>query len=175
MLDCIAIEEYLYVWTQTGEKMLETFFAVIASDGGTSIYKVVAEDEHGHPYAEKVFLQGTSPIAVGKKLDRGSMLAVCRRLIPFIPEGGGMTSFERRIEMVNTRYWGDSSSNIVALFTTFEEALAIVECDTLTLCDVRWLTQTRAILGLIGEDHPTFVVCHDAKLGLIESNKALAS
>ena len=103
------------------------------------------------------------------------MLAICRQLIPFIPEGGGITSFERRIEMVNTRYWGTPSATIVALFATLEEALAIVNSKKLNHCDVRWMTQTQAVLELIGEDHPTFVVCHDVNLGLVESMKARAS
>lgn len=135
--------------------MLQEFFAVT----GTSVYHVKAKGDDGYPVAEKIVLRGGSDVLVGQRLENGTMVAVCNMLVAYIPEGGGITSLERRIEMVNTRWWGGHSSQIVALFLTKEEALACFEKASLFPSDPEWRTETLAVVEAIGDDHPAFYVC----------------
>ena len=101
--------------------MIHEFLAVTM----TSVYHVkdgIDEkgNQYGGPTAQKIALRGESKVPVGGHLKNGTMLAICDQLIMYIPEGGGITSFERKIELVNTRYWGGNSSQIVALFLVDE-------------------------------------------------------
>ncbi len=115
------------------------------------------------PEAEKIALKGESKVPVGHRLKGGRMVAICDRLIMYIPEGGGMTSFQRKIEMVNTNYWGGCTSSIVSLFlVTRGERKRARECfrhDDIEPCDPRWLKDTQEVLDKIGDSHPVFEIC----------------
>lgn len=132
----------------------------------TSVYHVRAKDPL-YPTAEKIALRGKSEVGVGGKLQKGTMLAVCDQLILYIPEGGGYTSFERRIEKVNSRYWGENSSPIVGLFLTATEAVDCLASADLQPADTRWLSETKNVLEVIGDDHPCIYVCHHPGLSLL--------
>ena len=135
--------------------MLREFFAVTR----TSIYHVKA----GGPTATKIAVRGPSDVALGGMLHGGTMIAICAMLVAYIPEGSGViapvSTFERRIEKVSSRYFGGHSSPIVALFFTKEEALACFREENLQDCDARFEDETRAVCDAIGEDHPDFYVC----------------
>lgn len=142
---------------------LKTFFVVTM----TSVYEVGARGENGQPFARKIMLKAESNVKTGETLS-GPMLSVGRCLQFFVPEGGGMTSFERRLEKVNTGYWGGHSSSIVALFLSQEEAKKCLrENINLKPGDCRWRKQTEEVMGLIGEDHPTISLCHYEGLALV--------
>src|SRR5271157_1675847 len=93
--------------------MLDQFFVVTM----TSLYRVFALRDEAEPQMEKVALREDeeSRIGVGQKLS-GPMLSVGKQLVAFIPEGGGITSFERELGKVNTRYWLHNTSFVAALF-----------------------------------------------------------
>lgn len=95
--------------------MLHVFYAVTL----TSLYEVKdrRNSTDPSPVAKKIALKGESNIPIGSELENGTMIAITCQIQAYIPEGGGMTSIQRRIEDVNTRYWGGHSSAIVALFT----------------------------------------------------------
>lgn len=137
--------------------MLQEFFAVTE----TSVYHAVAMGENGYPSATKIALKGESEIPIGEELKHGTMIAVCDRLIAYIPEGGGYYgSIQPKIEMVNTRYWGGHSSPIVALFMAKEEALECLRVDGLQPSDSRWKAQkTLQVVQAIDEDNSAFYVC----------------
>ncbi len=146
--------------------MLHQFYAVTL----TSIYLVGDKKENSpYPFAQKIALKGESGIPVGNELENGTMIAIAKQLQAYIPEGGGLTSFERRLEMVNTRYWGGHSSYIVALFKTEKEAEECLGQDNLQPCDNRWVEKTKEIIEEIGENHPAFEVCRWHDLALLES------
>jgi hypothetical protein len=145
--------------------MRNEFFAVTK----TSVYHAAHEERNVFPRVEKIALKGESVFPVGYMLSGGTMLAICKDLIMYVPEGGGLmnTTFERRIEYVNTYFWGDKTSSIIALFKTKEEAIRCFNKDNLIPCDPRWLKETREVLGEIGENHPRFEICHYPALALI--------
>jgi hypothetical protein len=121
------------------------------------------------PFARKIALKGESAIPVGGELENGTMIAITKQLQAYIPEGGGMTSFQRRIEDVNTRYWGGNSSNIIALFTTKKKAMDCFAQEGLKPCDSRWIEETKKVIEKIGENHPAFEVCKWSSLSLLAS------
>jgi hypothetical protein len=137
--------------------MLETFFVVTT----TSLYRVLARDPaaHGGPSAEKIALRTESKLKVGDKLSGGDMLSIGKRLISFIPEGGGTTSLQRRIEMVNVTYHLKQSSSIVALFLTEEAARVCFATGSQTPGDSHWRADTEAVMSLLDDKHPTISVC----------------
>jgi hypothetical protein len=147
--------------------MLHQFYAVTL----TSIYFVKdrRSKDDPCPFARKVALKGESSIPIGEELANGTMIAITKQLQAYIPEGGGMTSFQRRIEDVNTRYWGGNSSNIVALFTNRKKAAKCFLQDDLQSCDPRWIEETKKVIEKIGEGHPAFEVCKWHDLTLITS------
>ena len=147
--------------------MLRKFYAVT----GTSVYFVKdrMSKTDAVPMARKIALKSDSDIGVGQVLRHGTLLAITERLQMYIPEGGGITSFQRKIEKVNTRYWGGHSSDIVALFTSKEEAMKCFESDDLVPRDPRWKAETEDVLSKIGDDHPTFYVCKYPGLSLLAS------
>ena len=153
------------------DNQLQEFFAVTL--GGT--YSVKANDGHGgyQPIAECIFeLVGkTSP--VGRTFS-GPMMSVGVRLIEFIPEGGGITSFQRKIEKCNTVWWGEQSGRIVALFLDKEASLKCARTSGLVQEDERWLEQTKEVLQAIGEDHPTFSICRWEDLALEVAKQEVA-
>lgn len=151
--------------------MLKEFFAVTSSHQSASLYHVGEDDgsQYHSPYAEKLALRGSSKVAVGERLRGREMLAICKQLVCYTPEGGGyLCSVERRIEMVNTRYWGAESSLIVALFLTEEVARQCFESSDLQPADERWLDETKMVIEAIGVDHPSFEVCRWPGLALTE-------
>ncbi len=147
--------------------MLEEFYAVTTSPTSTSVYHVRRGiGDEGYAVAEKIALRGESPAPVGQKL--GSVLiAICKCLVPFIPEGGGITSYNREIESVNTAYWGPSSSLIVALFVDRVSAMRCFESSNLVAHDRRWIKDTKAVIAAVGDDHPRFTVCRRPNLMLV--------
>ena len=149
--------------------MLNGFFVVTT----TSVYQVRDKDKHGYPSAEKIALKGESSFSVGHKLEGGTMIAICKNLVTYFPEKyswiSPMTGYERRIENVNTGYWGDHTSSIVALFITREAALNCFANDDLQPCDSRWLEETKRVIDEIGDKHPAFEVCHWNNMALLHS------
>lgn len=147
--------------------MVHRFYAVTL----TSIYRVNDRRNKDDPFpvAKKIALRGESEISVGEELQNGSMIAITTQLQAYIPEGGGMTSFQRKIEMVNTRWWGGHSSDIVALFTTKKKAVDCFAHSDLEPCDTRWIEDTKKVVKRIGENHPSFEVCRWGRLALLSS------
>jgi hypothetical protein len=144
---------------------IKEFYAVTQ----TSVYRV-SEGKNGGPSVKKVFLKGDSSLPVGHSFNvgPGTLVSIGRQIISFIPEGGGQTSFQRKIEMVNTRYWLCNTSFVTALFFTKKEALACVVYKKLKPCDKRWLKQTKLVITAIGDDHKLFPVCHYKEMALIQ-------
>lgn len=142
---------------------LNEFYAVTM----TSIYHV--QGNAGSVSAIKIALKGTSRVSVGFDLTKGhgGMIAICDCLQAYIPEGGGMTSLERRIENVNTRYWGAHSSPIVALFKDKKAAEECLDEDGKE-CDARWFESTKEVLAEIGDDHPFFYICRNPSMSLMQ-------
>ena len=141
--------------------MISEFFAVTL----TSIYHVTVDDS-GNAVAMKIALKGKSEIGIGHRLGGGTMLAVGDRLLAYVPEGGGITSYERNPEKVNTKWWGDMSSGIVALFKAEQEAFACFKQSDLKPYDGRWVEQGLAVLQEIGDDHPAFYICRSGHFAL---------
>jgi len=56
--------------------------------------------------------------------------------------------------MVNTRYWGGNTSDIIGLFLERKDAEACFQVGNLIPLDPRWRTQTIATLQAIGSEHP---------------------
>ena len=144
------------------------FFAVTK----TSIYRVI-EIEEGEVAALKIALKGDSKIPVGRDLceGTGSMIAICDVLQAYMPEKYGilhqLTGFERKLESVNTRFWGDHSGSIIALFKTQSEAEECFKLDDAKPCDARWWNKTKEVLSAIGDDHPSFYISRDLTLKLL--------
>jgi len=145
--------------------MIREFYAVTS----TSLYRVVDSDpeDRGRPTATKISCRSDSRIPVGGKIGGGELLSIGKQLIPFIPEGGGTTSYERRIELVNVRYWVMNSSFIVGLFLDEKVAQGCFASKGLERADPRWRKETEEVLASIPDDHPTLVVCRDQHLGLV--------
>jgi len=109
-----------------------------------------------------------SSIAVGKSLS-SKMLSIGQNLIPFIPKGGGISLFERRIENVDFNYWKGQTSPVVALFfEKYNAELCFNYSSDLKPCDIRWIEATKNVLHEIGEDHPRFSICHHEEMALIK-------
>lgn len=131
--------------------MIHEFYAVTK----TSVYKVTdKKDENGHPIVEKIALNGESNIPVDDRLDCTYAVGIMNWLQGYIP---GVRS-ERRPDMRNTRYWTGNLSPITALFTRKDLALKCLKEPDRHTYDLRWEDESRRILNLIGEDHPTFVL-----------------
>jgi hypothetical protein len=147
--------------------MIHQFYAVTT----TSVYFVKdrRSKEDPRPLARKIALRGESELSVGTELANGTMIAITKQLQAYIPEGGGITSFQRRIEDVNTQYWGGHSSNIVALFTAKKKAMECFAHSDLQCCDPRWIEETKQVISKIGKDHPSFEVCKWKDLALLPS------
>lgn len=144
--------------------MLSEFYAVTQ----TSVYHVTEKGDNGiHPAATKIALMGNSPLPIGSKLEGGTLIAICRYLLAFVPEGGGMTSYQREPGQVNTRWWGYNSSDIVALFKTRDDAMRCAEHPNLQKTDSRWIDSTVEVLLKIGYDHPSFVISRTPSIALL--------
>ena len=147
--------------------MIHEFFAVTVSG---SLYCVRDNCRTSHPSIRKIAENKKGEIAIGTELDCGTMIAVCKQIQSFIPEGHSMlspmTTFERNIENVNTRWWRGHTSDIIALFRKRRHALKCLNSYEPDYCDQRWTTETAKVLRVIGENHPTFVVCRSGRLAL---------
>ncbi len=144
--------------------MINEFYAITE----TSVYFVEAKGEHDQPMATKIALKGESYAKVGCAI-RGPMIAICDRLIAYIPEGEDETSSRRKIENVKKFYWGRSTSKIVALFLLRKNAMACFnEHDNFVPCDPRWHSETKEVIATIGENHPQFEVCKAQDLSLFK-------
>lgn len=138
--------------------MLKEFFAVTE----TSVYHVVSEPLT----ATKIALSGESRAGMGYQMKGGEMLSVGLMLIRFIPEGGGYSTFQRDLGNVNTRYWGDNSSKIVALFLDREQALDCLKMADRLPYDRRWAAETKEVLAAIGGNHPTISIYRGGGSGI---------
>lgn len=143
--------------------MLNHFFAVTM----TSIYEVKDRQGNLSPFVKKIVNSGKSTIPVGVTIEGGTMLSIGLQLIVFIPEGGGITSFQRQAGQVNTRFWGGLTSFVVALFLNENEARACLGSDDIESCDPRWIEKTKEVIDKIGEEHPVFSICHSPGMELI--------
>ena len=143
---------------------LRSFYAVTE----TSVYFVKDRRSASDPspVAIKIALKGESRIAIGTELQNGTMIAITTQLQAYIPEGGGITSFERKIEKVNSQWWGGHSSAIIALFTSKKKAMDCFNAPDLIRCDPRWIEDTKTVTEKIGEDHRAFEVCRHPGLCL---------
>lgn len=148
---------------------LKEFFAMTS----TSVYHVEYDEKKIQAKATKIALKSESKIKVGEALS-GPMLSIARWLQFYIPEGGGyFGSYQRKIEMVNTRYWLGNTSSIISLFFSEEEAKScLLSSDDLTPCDPRWLDSTKKVIDAIGREHPVFEVCEHGDLRLISQDSA---
>ena len=136
---------------------LMSFYAVTL----TSVYQArIGTDNPKEevPALIKIAKKGSGKIDIGMVVSNGTMVAICKHLQMFIPEGSGRLSpsstIEREVVRVNTHYWGGHTTQIVALFLKEMDAL---ECScelNLQPCDPRWMKDTIATLKAIGDDHP---------------------
>ncbi len=128
--------------------MIHEFYAVTA----TSVYwvKDKRDEDSKNAVATKVALKGQSEISVGSEF-YGPIIGITDRLrsvvFPNLPGVSGRKG---------------SSSAIVALFLTKEEAMKCFEEENHQPCDSRWLRQTLQVLGIIGDDHVKFYVSKSA-------------
>ncbi len=143
--------------------MLEEFYVTT----NTSVYHVEYDKKHNQAKATKIALKGESKVKLGQVLD-GPMVAIARWLQFYVPEGGGLTSYERKLEMINTKWWFGNTSNIVALFFEEEKARScLFDNNDLFSCDPRWLDSTRKVVDAIDHKHPVFEVCEFEDLRLL--------
>ncbi|MFA5173097.1 MAG: hypothetical protein WC435_01685 [Candidatus Paceibacterota bacterium] len=149
-----------------GKPEIQKFFAVTVV---TSIFEVTALGPFRASCIKHAQME-EGQIPLGTDLCRGGMIAICDCLLGYIPDAHGpissSTSFERKIELVNTLWWKGNSSNIAALFTAEEEALACILYNDLQPCDPRFLESTKRVLDEIGDNHPSFYICHSPGLRL---------
>lgn len=153
---------------------LRKFFAVTCN----SVYRVTC-GKGERPFIEKIGgVKGKSGLPIGTKFNDGKMLAVAKHLQFYEPEAHSMlspqTSEERRLEHVNTAWWGTGTSSVIALFFDEKEALSCSEQSDLRLCDQRWIEKTKEVIEEIGNDHPNVTICHWQELSLLPVNSAKA-
>lgn len=137
---------------------LQRFYAVTNS---SSLYEVNIGNKITHPLLIKIESRGNSRFPVGGKMNDGTMLAICKSLILFVPEGSGavspMSTVERQISSVNTRYWGGGTSDIVALFLIKKDAQFCIKnhrAENHQTYRKQWEKDTIEVLRVIGNDHP---------------------
>ena len=121
------------------------------------------------PVATKIAIRMKSSMPVGSEIS-GEMLSIGSSLIMFTPKGGGLSPFERRIEMVNTRYWTGQTSRVVGLFLEREQAENCFKSPDLNSCDFRWIKETKKVLNDIGNDHSRFSICYYPEMALISKH-----
>lgn len=151
------------------KRKLKEFFAVTA----TSVYHVKADDkDYGKASIIKIALNKESAFPVGHRLERGYLISVGSWLMPYVPEGGGgYSSYQRDIGSVNTHWWGQSTSRVVALFLKKEDAMACHQSKDLKPCDERWANETIKVLRAIGENHSEFVIAGGKDLELMPAER----
>lgn len=147
--------------------MISEFYAVTM----TSLYHVKEKGEDDKPEVRKILKKDKSRVRIGQKLTGGTMVGICKWLMVYIPEGHGwlspQTSYERKIEKVNTQWWRGHTSSIVALFMDKTKAEECLASNDLKPCDPRWIEETKIVLDAIGDNHPVFEICHWPGLALI--------
>ncbi|MEN9614283.1 MAG: hypothetical protein RLZZ347_590 [Candidatus Parcubacteria bacterium] len=145
------------------------FFAVTT----TSVYALGPSPQGGIDVV-KIAIRGDkkSKIAIGSHLQESpsELISIGRQIVPFIPEGGG-NSFQREIAMVNTRYWGKTTSPVVALFKTRKKAMACLNENNLVPCDPRWEKSTIAVLRSIDPNHSHYSISHYPGTQLMSSTE----
>ena len=151
----IGRKETIMKKQKSKQNKLRVFFAVTV----TSVYRVVILGTKKTPYLKKIaYRGGESGVKVGGRIENGTMISVGNQLILFVPEGHGptspMTSVERDIAKVNTRYWGGRTSKVVALFLNKDDSFSCSGSENLHGNDPRWEYSTIEVLRAIGEDHP---------------------
>ena len=137
---------------ESTKNWLNTFWAVTAS----SLFQAHIYGEGEIPRVTKIAgRDSTSEFPVGETMTNGTMLAICKRLVLFIPEGGGAySSMQRELVKVNTGYWGGHTSELVAVFLNEEDARICYSAKALRHLDPRWQARTIETLRTIGKDHP---------------------
>lgn len=122
----------------------------------TSLYHAAIYGSKGVPVLTKLAQRNgcESKVAVGSRLTQGTMLGVAQKIVLFVPEGGGITSYQREFLLVNTRYWGEHTSDVVGLFLRKEDAERCMTTNDVKPCDERWRKETVETLKAIGRDHP---------------------
>ncbi|MBI4155761.1 MAG: hypothetical protein HY507_00835 [Candidatus Zambryskibacteria bacterium] len=147
--------------------MLNEFYAVTMH----SIWYVRAREENGNRLlVVKIAAHKECKKPAGARLQGGDMLSIGKKLMMYIPEGGGFHgSVERNIYRVSTLYWGGSTSPVVALFKDRQLVFECFDATDAVPCDPRWTTQTKEVLSAIGEDHPDFEICRYGDRALFPS------
>lgn len=107
--------------------MINRFFVVTT----TSVYRITVDGDNFTQEVKKIALKGSSKFPVDYILQGGSMISVGRHITVFTPHKN------RKIEHVNTRYHGDQTSEIVALFESEEEAFVCFSHSDLKFWDPR--------------------------------------
>jgi hypothetical protein len=124
----------------------QQFFAVTAS----SVYRVQAKrDEQGNVLVEKVAQAGDSSVAAGQRLSGGPLAVVTRRALHVTgPLKTGPTPYLLHL--------CDHTSQLVALFTDEQRALACLRAPDRQPWDARWLRHSVKTLRSFGRNHPHF-------------------
>lgn len=133
------------------QSVLKDFYAV-TKKGSVYQANILPKDKHEDGIVlRKIGKQGRQ--LVDTKLFRSPMLAIARRLICFIPEGGGITSFQREVADVNIAYWTYYTNDVVALFLDKKPAFKCSSAQSLFFFDPRWRISTVATLQAVGQEH----------------------
>lgn len=138
--------------------MLKRFFAVTVSG---SLYEISDKtNERNWPTVRKVSGPTNPNMQTGTCLRNGKLvgisdLGIC--LFDPTPREG------RNFELMNTSYWGGSTSGIVALFLERSSAEACITSSERTLLSEKYMDCTRSTLQNIGNDHPVFVIGNSVK------------
>lgn len=140
----------------------------VATQGG--IYHVTSEKTpEGTPTVEKIHsFRKNLDAPLGGHLKHGSTVGITRIGIILYNQG----SRSRLPEDVNITAWGGRTSTPVALFLSFEKAMAVNSDESpLIPYDPRWKKETLEVLDAIGDNHPNFVIASDRSLSLKNAYK----
>lgn len=131
---------------------MDCFFVVTR----TSVYKVYRDQENSQPCMEKIHLFGQSQVPVGHK-GTNTMIGITRAcLVAYTTDKKNSPP-----GMVNTKYWGNTTSAIVAIFPGEAEAMECSRQDDLKPWDKRWSRVTKETLAEIREECSFCKVDHD--------------
>ncbi len=144
------------------QKVLHEFFAVTV---GRSIYEVSDRMLEGCPVVQKITGdQVRSPyIIIGGLLQNGHLVGITEFGICLFDHH---PKYGNEIDQINSRYWGGTTSGIVALFLTESEARHCLEVSDLNSFDARFLEQTKGVLEAISEEHPVFQVSDSLRFAI---------
>jgi len=152
------------------DEPLEEFWAVTQ----TSVYHVSMKTrEHDWPTVKKVACKGGSEVGVGGCLKHGHFVGISKIGIILYEEDfkwwSGRPRDEsgcprpQRLEEVNTRFWGGSTSPVSGLFFTEVDARGCLDG---TLSEEETKQHTLRVLEVIGEYHPVFTIARSPGLAL---------